>query len=371
MVSSAPTREAPIHRLWKTAAWLLALLGVAFALSAAQVAFLDWAGSRVGSAASPLPATAAKPASLFEPTTVVDPLGRFPSRRVTYDGGVRGRLYAVGERSDDGGRSWQPLTGRGHEGVVLLGGDAALAPGVGPAGRLLFGEVLFDEPGVASGPRRIAHAVEWQGGRWARLGPDDREPLAGSPGSGPGVRGIGYLPDGRAVVATRDRVLVGGETLSQCPTGMTALLVTTSGTLYVAVDDPGRFSLYRADGPGAPWLPVAGMGRVDGLAEGIGGRVYVASGARLGRGSGSDWAWSALPAGLVPEAVAAHPRAPLVAVWGDRRLAISRDGGATLVACPLKDLPLAWAAWDPFATDSLTVLDPEANAYRLKLESVR
>ena len=363
MIASA-TGGTGIRNALSVAAWLALLCALALALSLARVRLREWEDGRV-----PAGTSAGEPApsrSLFAPSAVLEPLGRFPPGPLTYDPTIRGRLYAGGRRSDDGGRSWHPLQDAAGRGVLPLR-RRWLNAAAGPNARLLLGEVLFEEPGVATGLGSLAHAVEWRDGGWTTLLPDDEELWLD--GSGPRLRvcGLGYLPDGRSVVATTTEVRLGDGGRLQPPAGLRRLLVARNGDLYAAAGEAGSFGLYVATNGSPSFLPVPGVDRVEAMGEGVGGVVILAVGGRIGRGGRRQWQWTDTPRTLTVDQLAAHPALGLLAAWGRGGLAVARDG-RSLVTCRLGAVRVQWAAWDPFATD-LTVVSPQGDAYLLKLET--
>ena len=372
-------------RLLKTVVWFLAMGLSAFALSVGHVALLDRgrAESRARADVDMRQAAqkaarepTAKGGSLFDPSTLVEPLGRFPSNRLVYDPAVRGRLYAGGHVSEDGGGTWRPLEHPTGQRAVLLGGARARVPAVSPGGAsVLCAEVLFEEPGTPPGLGPIAHAAEWRGGLWREVVPAGEERLAASlprdawPRTK--VKAVAYLPSGESVVALSDALLVDGTRSVPAPGELRAFLATSRGELYAAVEGQARFHLYHAASATAAWLPVPDTGPVHDLAEGPRDALYVATDSRLGRQQEGGWQWTRWPAELRPRRLAAHPGEDLVAAWGAGRLGLSRDGGRSLRICRLKDTAVSWAAWDPFAHDSVTVLDLQGNAFRVSLDSVK
>ena len=349
------------------AAWLALFGSLALGLSLAKVWFRGWqeARPRARVSAGALPQSRAPSA----PPAVLEALGHFPGGPVTYDAEVRGRLYAGGRVSDDGGRSFRPLQDSAGRGALPLR-RRWLRTAAGPGGRLLFGEVLFEEPRVATGLGTFAHAVEWRDGGWTTLVSDDEERWPADGGPRLLVCGLGYMPDGTSVVATAEEVRFGDGRRLQPPPGLRRLLVARNGDLYAAAGDSASFGLYVATSDTPSFLPVSGVGRVEALDEGVGGVVFLALGGRLGRGARRQWQWTDKPIAVSVEQLAAHPRAPLLAAWGRGALAVGRDE-RTLVVCRLGELEVQWAAWDPFATDRLTLVSPQGDAYLLPLGSPR
>jgi hypothetical protein len=298
----------------------------------------------------------------------LEEIGRFPAIRAVYDPHVPGRLHAGGEVSEDGGRTWRPLAGDDGRRVVPLGASRALAPALSPDGAVLYGEVLYDEPGVPRGLGRLAHGAEWRDGAWHALLPVDLAGFDALDEPRWRVTCVAYVR-GRAVLATDDGLVTPAGAALLTPVRACAILASSDGATWVATDDPGRFPLYvDADGTGA-WLPVAGASPVSALAEGGGG--VSAAGQRLGRrGVDGTWRWWGSPVGRL-EGIAAHPRLPLVAAWGPGGLVLSRSPVAGPSRVPTGTVEVAWAAWDPARDDALTLLDRRGFARRLSMASVR
>ena len=291
---------------------------------------------------------------------------RCPSNRIAYDRTRPNRLYAAGSVSDDSGRTWRPLTSAG---VSVRFSEEALPPVPGPDGRLLVGGVQFQGPGAPTDRSAIAPAAEWRDGGWvpflgsakwptdALASPADRR-----------VRGLGYSPDGTAVVANAREIATFGGRSWPTPGRLTGALVSETGTIYVAIHEEGRFGLYRAESLGAPWVPVAGASGVDLLTEGA-GAVLVISGMRLGRLDRGQWTWTDLPSSGQPQGLAAHPTRPLIAAWDGSQLLTSSDGGRAFRTSPL-GFEVEWAAWDPFANDTLTLVDRNREVHQLSLQAL-
>ena len=311
---------------------------------------------------------ATAPRAVAPPNVVLEDLGRFPSSRVVYDPGVPGRLHSGGERSEDGGRSWRPLVGGDGRRIVPLGGARSLAPALGRDGSVLYGEVLFDEPSVPRGLGALAHGAEWRDGRWNALLPVDLSDRYATEEPRWRVASVAYVRGQPALAVESGLQLPSGGTLFM-PVHVSALLVASDGATWVATQDPGRFPLYVDVGGAGSWQPVAGAWPVVALAEGGGG--VCAAGERLGRrGSDGTWQWSPVPGGSV-DGIAAHPRLPLLALWGAGRLLLSRDAGSEARLVPIHDVEIAWAAWDPARDDALTLLDRHGVARRLSVASLR
>ena len=308
------------------------------------------------------------PGPPVETPVALESLGRFPATRVVYDPRVPGRLHSGGEMSEDSGRSWRPLVGDDGRRIVPLGGSRSLAPALGPGGSVLYGEVLFDEPRVPRGLGAIAHGAEWRGERWHALLPVDLSDPYSSEEPRWRVASLAYLRGGPALATGNEVLLPSGGSLHP-PVQVSALLASSDGATWIATHDTGRFPLYvDTDGAGS-WQPVAGAFPVAALAEGGGG--VCAAGTHLGRrGADGAWRWTALPL-TRSDGLAAHPRLPLVAVWGQDRLLISRDSDAQPTPVPLGGIEIAWAAWDPARDDALTLLDRRGFARRLSLASLR
>jgi hypothetical protein len=359
-------REAG-HPFGRALLWFLGFLAAAAAASLVLVAARGRT-ARTNEDAPPPAATAAQPKAPPSPAWALEDIGPFPAPRVVYDPAAPGRLHSGGEVSEDGGRTWRALVGHDGWRIVPLGGSRGLAPALGPHGAVLYGEVLFDAPQVPRGLGPIAHAAEWQDGRWhVYLSAD---------------RGNGWAPDeprwriasvaylhGRPTLASEDQLLLCGGTAASVPVHVTALLAGSDGATWVATRDPGRFPLYvDADGTGS-WRPVAGAFPVVALAEGGGGVCAV--GSRLGRrGADGTWQWAVLPARRF-EGLAAHPRLPVVAAWTRDMLVLSRDATERPRPVPLDRIDIAWAAWDPARDDALTLLDHRGFARRLSIPPPR
>jgi hypothetical protein len=312
------------------------------------------------------PSSAAPPPSLEPAAPALEDLGRFPATHVVYDPRVPGLAHAGGEVTYDGGRSWQALTGDDGRRIVPLGAARALAPALGPAGRVLYGEVLFDEPAVARGLGALAHGAEWRDGRWHALLPvnlDDRY----APEE-PRWRAVAVAyKRGQPLLATDEGLLLPESFALQVPVRVKALLAASDGAVWLATEDLGRFPLYVDPRGTGAWQPVPGAPAVAALAEGGGG--VAAAGERFGRRTPDGaWHWTASPVGRL-EGIAAHPRLPLVAAWGARGLMLSRDAHAEPQAVRLGGVKLAWAAWDPTRDDAVTLVDRRAFARRLVVPS--
>jgi hypothetical protein len=366
-----------MRRLWEATGWFLALCLISLAASLAHVYLGGWSagGARPPATrpATPSPPTPTKepPRSLLDAPTITVPLGRFPSLRLIYDPETRGRLYAGGAWSEDGGATWASWTDPAGRHIVLLGASRARLPAIGGDGRMLFGEVLFEEPGVVSGLGSIAHAAEWRDGRWEILLEASEERPSSRLWPRMPVIGVAYLPSGDLLIARRESLLVVGRRSVPTPGAVHELLVTSAGELYAAVKDPGRFETYHAHDIGSAWRPIPDVKAVSAFGEGPDGTIYMVAQGRLGRGHGTQWMWSPRPVPLRADHLALHPGTGWLALWGEGRLGLSKDGGRTTVACRLDDVEVAWAAWDPFTTETLTILDYAGNAFRLDLASVR
>jgi hypothetical protein len=312
---------------------------------------------------------ATSPPRATETTTVTPPpVDRYPSNRITYDPGAGGRLYAGGSVSDDGGRTWRALTCNGRS-VRLLGGPRALPPVPGPNGRLLVGGVLFDEPGLSVGGGPIARAAEWREGCWTPLVSPLANNLLIDSWRDLRARAIAYVPSGTAVVASAREITTFDGRSWATPGRLRSALVTASGALYAAVDEPDRFGLYTAESLGAPWMPLPDVRGIDALAELAGGAILALCGSRVGRLEKDGWSWTDLPSSVRPKALAAHPTRPLVAAAAGRRLLISTDGGRRFQACPL-DFSVEWVAWDPFEAETLTLVGGDGSARRIGARSL-
>lgn len=293
---------------------------------------------------------------------VPERVGTSPDGWIRFDPEDPGRLLAGAHASVDRGRSFRPLSDGNQKTVRLLGGARAVHPAFGPSGRMLFGEVLFDEPGVPFGHGAIAHAVEWDGAGWRILGILPYDPS--SPEMA--VRFVGYL-EGRPVIATRAEAIMETGSSLDFPAPVETALVTRSGALYAATRAGEAFPLYYAEGWGETWKPVGGTGAVLALTEGASGIVY-AVGSGLGRGSLGSWRWTAWPEGIQPTAIAAAPDGPRVATWGNGRLAVSLDGGETLSTPVSERISVVWAAFEPGLEGALWFVDSSKALYRILLE---
>ena len=346
--------------------WLAAILAGSVALCLAVISIrpsmsAPWKRGRVvdvvSTRATPPPSPAPAPEG-------ADP---YPSSRIAFDRTRAGRLYAAAWVSEDGGRTWRPLASDGSS-VRLLGGTQALAPAPGPDGRLLVSGVLFEEPGVATGLGAIARAAEWRNGGWAPFGSTAPDTELIDKWSDLRARAIGYTPDGTAVIAAAQEIATSDGRSWPTPGRLRSALVSATGAIYAAISDSGRFGLYRADTLGAPWMPLAGAGAVDALAE-TAGAILVVSSSRLGRLQRGQWRWTDLPSTVRPRELAAHPTQPLVALWGEGRLLISADGGMQFRESQL-GFEIDWAAWDPFTADTLTLVERDGRAHVLSLRSL-
>lgn len=354
-------RPSAARALGRAGLWFLGLGLAAVAWSLVLVETRGGAGpGRVdGAAGEAAPARAVVP---------VEDVGPFPATRAVYDPGVPGRLHCGGEVSEDGGRTWRPLAGDDGRRVVPLGASRALAPALSRDGAVLYGEVLFDEPGVPRGLGGLAHGAEWRDGRWRALIPVDLAGFDAADEPRWRVAGVAYVR-GEAALATEDGLVTGrGESIA-APVRARAILVSSDGATWVATDEPGRFPLYvDADGSGA-WLPVAGAPPVWALAEGGGG--VAAAGRRLGRrGADGTWRWWGASVGPL-EGIAAHPRLPLVVTWGPGGVVLSRSPEAAPSRVALGSVEVAWATWDPASEDSLLVVDRRRFARRVSVAAVR
>jgi hypothetical protein len=285
-------------------------------------------------------------------TPTPPPAERIPWVRFAFDRTRANRLYAAGSVSDDQGRTWRPLESDGVR-VDALSGALAPPPLPGPNGRLLVAGVQIERPGVAG-----SLAAEWRDGGWVPFGLRTNLP----------VRALGYTTDGTAFVATEREVLTSDGRSWATPGRLVVALVSQAGAIYAAIDEEGRFGLYRAEAFGAPWLPVAGAGKVDLLAD-VAGTILVTRGRRVGLLDQGQWSWSDLPTNEQPLGLTVHPMRPLVAVWSESRLLTSADGGRQFRSSPL-GYKVGWAAWDPFAADTLTLVEPSGGAYRVSIQDM-
>ena len=284
-------------------------------------------------------------------------IGTAPSADIRFDGNAR--LFSGASFSDDGGRTWSALTSGGRRGV-LLGGPRVVRPSAGPNGRILFGELLFDEPGVAFGHGPIAHAVEWDGSDWnvllAESEKDKRAPAIMTPA-------VAY--DGTTPLIAAGSSILKGKSFA--PGRVVSLLAARDGSIYVGVQYAG-FGLYRAANRTSEYLPIPSYGAVMDLAESKTGIFAV--GERFGCMTSGRWEWREWPRGFHAERVAAHPTAPNVAVAGNGRLFVSRDGGATLEELSAPKAVYA-AAWDPRVSNSLLAVAHRNSLFRVVIEPPR
>jgi hypothetical protein len=173
-----------------------------------------------------------------------------PSNRIAHDRTHANRLYAAGSVSDDSGRTWRPLT---NDGLSVRLPEDALPPVPGPDGRLLVGGVQFEGPGAPTEGIVIVPAAEWRDGGWVPFGTARWPTDTIASGADRQVRGLGYTPDGTAVVATAREIATFGGRSWPTPGRLTGALVSETGTI-VAIHGEGRFGLYRAESLGAPWF---------------------------------------------------------------------------------------------------------------------
>jgi hypothetical protein len=318
--------------------------------------------------ASAIDAAALQPGASFSPPPplALESIGRFPSPFAVYDPTTPGRLHAGGELSEDGGRSWRPLVGEDGRRILPLGGSHALAPALGPDGSVLYGEVLFDEPGVPRGRGALAHGAEWRAGQWSAL---MRVALFDAYSSEEPVWRVvspGYLRGQPALATETEVVLASGGSLPS-PVKASAFLAASDGSAWIATREAGRFPLYGQTEQAGSWQPVAGAHPVVALAEG--GRGIWAAGSHLGRREADGtWTWTSLPLTRA-YGLAAHARLPLAVVWTDDRLVICR-AGALPTMVPLGGIEVAWAAWDPARDDALTLVDRSGVAGRWSVPRV-
>jgi hypothetical protein len=298
-------------------------------------------------------------------TSTPEGVEQCPSKRIAHDRTHPNRLYAAGSVSEDSGRSWRPLTSAG---VSVRPSEEALPPVPGPDGRLLVGGVRFEGPGAPADRSAFVPVAEWRDGLWVPFGTAERPTDTVATPADRQVRGLGYTPDGTAVVATERGISTFDGRSWPTPGRLTGALVSETGAIYVAINEEGRFGLYRADSLGAPWIPIAGASGVDMLTEGA-GALLVISGMRLGRLDRGQWTWTDLPSFGQPRGLAAHPTRPLIAAWDGSQLLTSSDGGREFRASPL-GFEVEWAVWDPFATDTLTLVDRKREIRQLSLQAL-
>jgi hypothetical protein len=335
---------------------------VAWLLGVAAVAVGGWLWLVAG---APEPGGLAEPRNGTSPAPqpTLEDIGRFPAAHVVFDPRVPGRAHSGGQVSDDGGRTWRALVDRDGRRILPLGASRALPPVLGPAGSVLYGEVLFDEPPRPLGLGTLAHGAEWRDGGWRALSSVDlSDPLAAEEPRWL-VAAVAYVRE-RPVLAASDGRLLGSNGL-HAPVRVRALLAASDGAIWLASDEPGRFPLYVDPQGSGGWQPVPGGEPAVALAEG--GTGVWALGKRLGvRSRDGVWQWLALP-NLRLDGLAAHPRRALAAVWGPGGLVVSGAAGARPAPIPTGARDVAWAAWDPARDAALILLDRTGDARRLTL----
>jgi len=344
---------------------LLTQLAYAFYVGESPAALLAIVGNTIWSAhRAPDP-----PMSL---QAVVEPLGRLPAYVTAFDPERPGRVYAGGWVSNDRGRHWEPLVGADGRIVTVLGARRSPPMAAGPGSRILCAGVLFEEPGAALGRGEVAAVAAWDGAEWSVAVPGDawlRGPGMAAARTIPVIDDAAYTPEGVPVVASNGWLESPGRA-SIWSGSVLALLFASDGRLYAiprarlrAGDSTG--AIERSSDGGRTWETIAIEARdVVDIAEGPPGRVYIAAD-RLGRRYTSDWYWTAWPTEFRPEGLAAHPRGPLVAAWGEGRLVVSRDFGATLPPVLLGGLSVVSVSIDPFEAAQLLVVDREGLGYRV------
>jgi len=298
-----------------------------------------------------------------ERRVIVETVGRAPSRDIEF--APDGALYSGTSISRDDGRTWTILSDAAGRRAVQLGGPHAIPPVVSREGRVLFAEILFDDPGTPLGQGPIAHAVEWNGSEWKILvNPMPEESIQ------PRflVTDVTWNePEKEPLVLSSDASL-GAESLRMAGIEMGAATSFASAldlTLCVALREPAKFHLFTLGPPVWRWRPVATPGPVHDLAAGPNGLVYAACD-QLGRRIAGGWNWKQWPPGFQAEHLAADLSRPLLAAWGGDRLVVSRDGGATMRE--IEPYGVIFAAWDPRRTDTLYVLRHTRELARVTLQ---
>ena len=185
----------------------------------------------------------------------------------------------------------------------------------------------------------------------------------------PAVDDAGYTLEGVPIIASQGWLLSPGRA-SIWSGYLEAILFASDGTSYAVPRRPRLVSdepaeIWRSSDRGRTWeaIPIDAHEIVD-IAEGPPGRLYIAAD-RLGRRYTSDWFWTKWPTGFRPERLAAHPRGPLVAAWGEGQLVVSLDLGATLPPALLGGLSVVSVSIAPFEAAQLLVVDREGIGYRV------
>jgi hypothetical protein len=177
----------------------------------------------------------------------------------------------------------------------------------------------------------------------------------------------GRLEGLRTSVEGREQRLVVDGVAVPVPGRLVDLARAADGVVFATIGDPGRLPLWMLPAVDRPWRPIGGSGPVKMIAPGEPGILYAAGGS-LGRWDGRRWTFTAWPAGFRPVSLRAHPAASLVVALGDGRVAVSRDGGATLRSLPLAGRRVARVGLDASdATRLLLMFEGESQGYALDL----
>ena len=345
--------------------WLAAFFGLAMGLTFSGFMLSDLYYQTLTPAAENT--TASLRAQLEGKATLTE-LGQFPVAQFAYDGTTKGHLATFGAESADGGNTWRPLLGARAESAVSLRGAKTETPAIGPTGEILHAEVLFHSPNEDFGRGPIAHLAEWKLGSWrtiVKAAPEEEaRPVLR-------VFTAGYFRD-KPFHATQNALSQLDGPQLDFPGAIRFLRVMRDGSLWAAtVSGGGRFSLYwlPKDSFGFSPVPVPPDFQVVALGDSM-SSVLVAGLSTLLVLEGEAWRAVPWPSGFVPTHVAGHPKAPLVAAWSELELAVGTVSGP-LRRCRLGTLVPAFAAWDPFDTETLTVTDRTGRAVRLRLDSVK
>ena len=325
-----------------------------------------------GSARDPAAAAPAAPAPPPAPAVPVrleariEGLGRSPVARFAFDPAIPDRLVACDAASADGGRTWPPLEVDPLRRPMLLGGAKAAPPAAGPEGRILCGDVILPRRDGPTGLDEIQIAAEWTGAAWQSAGLS----VAAAAGDTQLNELVGYDPQGQPIAVRGDRLhTASGEVV--LPGRADAFAMDAGGALYAAVAPAGRRPVLAwAPDAGSPWTEVPSPGPVKALAAD--GRRAWAVADMLGRGAGAAWAWTRWPVEMTADGVTG--RGDVVVVWGAPKygggfsrgkLAVSRDGGATLSYVTLERIRPAWVAIDPHHANELLVLGDDRTLSRI------
>ncbi len=289
-------------------------------------------------------------------------IGHAPLPMIAADWRDENRLFSGTFVSTDGGRSWKELADRGGRRIVLLGGPHAIRQVVSQNGKVLFGEVLFDEPPKPLGLGKIAHAVEWDKGEW-RVVQGEIYPDAFQPSMR--VAAVRYQAASERPIVIMEREIIGGDDM-ETPGKTIAGAVTNLNAAYVAVREAGKFPLYKVTSAQS-WAPVPGARNivdVDASPEGV---VY-AAGETFGREVAQSWRWTPWPQHFVAEHIRVHPqKSEWVAAWGGGRLVVTPDGGTSFRHINLPGTTIIDVAWTPSAGNVLLALDANRNIHRVRL----